>query len=189
MSRVSTYLSVAVLVSGLGLGQSAHAAVTVRFEPLDLTVGLGDIFTIDIVADIPDPVLAWGLDATVANPPILTSHVNNALLPLPAIGPAWLNPGSTPDGDLLAGVAFPGASVTGVSVVLATLTLAAAEVGETDLLLSDDNPADLTEGFGLDPTGFAIVNYTPGHVLVTPEPGALAFLAIGILTMMRKRRQ
>jgi hypothetical protein len=48
----------------------------------------------------------------------------------------------------------------------------------------------LTEGFALNPPPageFADVTYVPGEITVTPEPGTLALLALGGLTLIRRR--
>ena len=46
--------------------------------------------------------------------------------------------------------------------------------GETDLFLNV-TPGDHTEGFPLDPTGFANVTFETGHALV-PDPSALSII-------------
>lgn len=57
-----------------------------------MTVGLGDIFTVDIVADIDEPVLGWGLDLIIDNPSILSTEG------LPVIDSAWFAAPFNPDG-------------------------------------------------------------------------------------------
>ena len=60
-----------------------------------------------------------------------------------------------------------------------------------DLTLSDDNPADLSEGFALDPPpigAFADVIYVPGSITVTPEPASLALLLLGGVACVSRRR-
>ena len=76
----------------------AWATVIVRFDPLDDRRNQGDVFTINIVADISDPVVGWGLDLTIDDPTIISQ------VGFPSIGSSWLA-GSTPDGDGLAGAA------------------------------------------------------------------------------------
>ena len=154
----------------------ALATVIVRLYPSDTVVEVGDIFALDIVADIPDLVLGWGLDLTIEDPAILSQAGS------PTIGPSWLESG-TADGDGLAGIAFP-ASVSGDGVLLATITLSADAIGQTDLILTVTG-GDLTEGFPLDPTGFAVVSFEPGQVTVTPEPAALSLLVLGGIAMGR----
>jgi hypothetical protein len=165
-------------------GTSTRADIIVGFAPPAKIVGLGDSFTIDIIADIPasEPILVWGLDLTIANPAIAS------LTGPPEIGSEWF-PAFSPDGDGLAGLAFP-TGVSGIGVVLATLSFSADAIGDTYLFLST-TPGDPTEGFGLDPTGFANVNFEPGHVQVIPEPsalhmGALGLASIALLTRLRR---
>jgi hypothetical protein len=169
-----------IVLAGWFVGPSANADVAVRFDSSDATAELALPFTIDIVADIDEPVVAWGLDLTIDDGSIVS------LVGDPSIGPAWI-PAYASDGDGLAGVAFPD-SVSGDDILLATITFSADALGETDLLLSVTS-GDLTEGFGLDPTGFAEVTFEPGHVEVIPEPGTVCFLALGVLAgIWRKHR-
>ena len=164
------------------LVSSARGNITGRFDPSDLTVGLGDIFTMDIVADIPDSdaVLGWGLDLTIGDPSILS------IVGDPAIGPLW-NAAFAPDSDGLAALAFPN-SISGTNVLLATMTFSADSLGETDLFLSVTR-GDLTEGFPLDNIGFGTVVFEPGHVSVVPVPGAIALglFGFGMLALLKRR--
>ena len=59
-------------------------------------------------------------------------------------------------------------------------------LGSTDLMLSDNSPDDLTEGFAFFPSGFAEVDYHGGTVTVVPEPASILLLAMGGL-MLRRR--
>ena len=158
-------------------GTVAWANVTVRFEPASLTVDPGTIFSVAIVADIPQPVVGWGLDLTIQNPAIVSVHA------APSIGPPWAS-AYAPDGDGLAALAFP-SSVSGTGVVLATISLSADAVGETDLWISV-TPGDLSEGFALDPTGFDTFTVEPGHVKV-PEPSTIALLGLAALGVAFRR--
>lgn len=151
-----------VCICGTGRGE-----LVVRFDPPQRTVGLGETFSIDILADISDPLLGWGLDLSF-DPSIL------AQLGTPGIGPQWIS-AFAPDGDGLAALAFP-ESVSGMNILLASVTFSAAALGETDLMLST-TPGDFTEGFALDPTGFAEPGFHSAHVVVVPEP-ATGFLAV-----------
>ena len=96
---------------------SAWGDITVRFDPPDETVGLGDVFTMDIVADITDPVIGWGLDLAIVDPTIVST------VGAPAVGPDWFG-AFAPDGDGLVGLAFPN-SVSGNSILLATTPFSA----------------------------------------------------------------
>lgn len=168
-------------------GVRADASLVVcRFEPPSQTVALGGIFTVDIVADIDMPVVGWGLDLSLLTPGIL--------LPTgpPAIGADWLS-ALAPDGDGLAGLASPlpptNGSVSGTGIVLATLSFSADAIGATDLVASV-TPGDLTEGFALDPTGFATMTFQPGQVTVVPEPAtALLLVGVGCVILIRRRKR
>jgi hypothetical protein len=152
--------------------------VSVRFEPADQTVGIGEPITVNLVADVTSPVIGWGLDVIEDTPGIITPSA-----PM-TIGPAWWA-ADTVDGDGLAGLAFPD-SYSGTGILLATFSFTAIAEGDTYLLASY-TLGDDTEGFALDPSGFANVEFVPGHITVTPEPAALAMLMIGGLIVSRRR--
>ncbi|MCK4660127.1 MAG: hypothetical protein KAV82_11450 [Phycisphaerae bacterium] len=179
MYRLLNCTFVAVFLTALSLGRPAQASVIVRFDPPDITADLGDVFNIDIVADISDPVVAWGLDLTIDDESVIS------LAGEPVIGPDW-TAAYAPDGDGLAGVAFP-ESVSGNVILLATMTLSADVIGESDLRVSV-TPGDFNEGFGLDPEGFDTVTFELGHVTVIPEPVALCFFVVFLVTARRKVR-
>jgi len=179
--------AVACTLVGLStMGSRAEASiVTVRFDPPVQAIPLGDPFTVDIVADIDMPVVGWGLDFTPATPGIIS------LTGPPAIGADWLG-ASAPDGDGLAGLASPlppvNGSVSGIGIVLATLSLSADTIGSTDLVASI-TPGDLTEGFALDPIGFATVTFQAGQITVVPEPATILVLLFSGLGLTRSRRR
>ncbi len=56
-------------------------------------------------------------------------------------------------------------------------------------MLASVTPADLTEGFALDPTGFAEVTFEPGEVTVVPTPGAvvLGVMGLGLVGWVKRR--
>ncbi|MCK4660931.1 MAG: hypothetical protein KAV82_15530 [Phycisphaerae bacterium] len=178
MYRLLNCMFVAVFLTALSLGRSAQASVIVRFDPPDITVDLGDVFNINIVADISDLVVAWGLDLTIDDESVVS------LVGEPTIVPDWIA-AYAPDGDGLAGVAFPN-SISGSDILLATVTFSADVIGETDLLLSV-TPGDFNEGFGLDPEGFDTVTFELGHVTVIPEPVTLCFLTVVVLVTARRK--
>lgn len=161
------------------LTSSASGDISVRFEAPDVTVGLGDVFTMDIVADIDEPVLGWGLDLTIDNPSIVST------VGLPVIDSAWFAAPFNPDGDGLAALAFPD-SIVGTNL-LATVTFSADMLGETDLFLSAD-VADLTEGFPLDNEGFGSLTFQLGHVSVVPVPAAVMLGIVGLAMIAATRR-
>ncbi|MEE9294619.1 MAG: PEP-CTERM sorting domain-containing protein [Phycisphaerae bacterium] len=89
----------------------------------------------------------------------------------------------------MAALAFPD-SIAGDDILLATITLSADALGETDLLLST-TAGDLTEGFPLDPTGFAGITFEPGHVTVIPAPGTvlLGMIGLGVAGWAKRRHR
>lgn len=166
--------------------QFVSADVNVRFDPPMVEVLLGTTFDIDILADITDPVVGWGLDLTLQDPAIAS------LTGAPTIVAPWLA-GFAPDGDGLVGLADPfspiNGSVSGIGIVLATLSFSVDALGGTDLNLSV-TLGDLTEGFPLDPTGFdATVTFEIGHINVTPEPASLLLMALAIPILLGSRRR
>jgi hypothetical protein len=160
------------------LCKSAWADLFVRFDPADTTVEVGNSIDINIVADIGDPILGWGLDLSYDDT-IITQLGN------PTIGPLW-QPTSAPDGDNLAALAFPD-SVSGNDVTLATIKVWTKALGQSDLTLGI-TPGDNTEGFPLDPTGFAQATFITGHITVTPEPAGILMLLTSGLILLGKRR-
>ncbi len=179
MTRVK-YGTLAALVMVLCLASSVRGNIVVGFDTPDVTVSLGDVFALNIVADIDEPVLGWGLDLTIDNSSVLST------VGAPSIGPLWVG-AFTPDGDGLVAIAFPD-SIVGTDILLATVFFSADVLGETDLFLSADDDG-LTEGFPLDNVGFARITFEPGHVTVVPVPaaGALALLGLGVVAWGRRR--
>jgi len=163
--------------------------ISVTFDPLSTDVEVGDIFNVDVVAFIPDPVLGWGLDVSYD-----TGVLSQAGPPV--IGSDW-NVVFAPDGDGLAGIApFP-TGVSGTDVLLATLSFEALAAGST-VLSASATPGDLTEGFPLafpaPPGSFAEVTFEDGAVSVAsasqiPEPETFALLGLGMAGMVFGRRK
>ena len=84
---------VAVFLILFNFSSADAGPVTVTFDPLDSVVYPSDSFSVDLVADIPDPVLGWGLDLSF-DPTVLSLNTFT-------IGSSW-NPGTSLDGDNLA---------------------------------------------------------------------------------------
>ena len=157
------------------------AGVVVGFDPEDSTVGYNETFWINIVADMEETIVGWGLDLTVDDPSIAAPTGNLDF----SVGP-W-DAAYAPDGDGLAGLNFPD-GVTGQTVLVAVEFQSFGNAGTALLTLSDDNPPDLTEGFAVapPPSGvFADVLYCCGTITV-PEPAALTLLALGALALRRR---
>ena len=158
---------------------AAGASVIVTVTPAAPSVSVGGTVTVDVVAQFgaPDAVLAWGLDLTLD--PALAG-VSGA----PVLGPSWLA-FATPDGDGLGGVALEG--LTGTHL-LASLTLEGLAPGLLSLGLAV-TVRDRTEGFALDPSGFATGVVLQGAMLeVVPEPRGLAGLAACAAALIAARR-
>ncbi|HRX87501.1 MAG TPA: PEP-CTERM sorting domain-containing protein [Phycisphaerae bacterium] len=184
---------IGVIGAGLALIASAPALATIQVAllPASQTVNIADgTTTVDIVAVIPqaDAIVSWGLDLGLSGTSVSYAGAT--------VGPAW-TPTTGADGDAFAGLAPtpPGSAIWSdpTAILLATVTLSLDSLGVTDLVLSDDNPADLTEGFALNPPpvgAFADVVYTGGTVnVVIPEPASLALLALGGLAVAAPRRR
>ncbi len=153
--------------------------ISVSLEASSNSVLVGDIFTIDILADIPDPVLGWGLDLNFDD-----GLVSQSAPPL--VGAIWLPLLSTMDGDGLAGVAFP-FQVSGANVLLASLTFEASAAGLATFA-AGYTPLDLTEGFPQAlPGSFADVSFTNTLVTINsvdiPEPKPLILFGVGLAVL------
>ena len=166
------------LAMTLLLTPHAWGSIVVQFDVPDVTVDRGDVFTLDIVAEIDQPVLGWGLDLTIDDATIIST------MGLPAIASAWHAVPFTPDGDGLAALAFP-AGISGTQT-LATVTFSADNLGDTFLYLSADDDG-LTEGFPLDNAGFGEITFDPGHVNVVPLPCTALIVLVGAGLACRRR--
>ncbi len=174
--------------------------ITVSHAPGDFSVAVGESIEIDVLADIPDPVIAFGVDLTFDD--TLLSLTNTVFgsdwTPVPPPGPpvsdgvgfgALLTPTFPPPPS-------PG-GLSGADILVLTLTFEALAPGSSPLQLSA-TPGDLTEGFALASGGFAEVNFVPGTVDIVPgggdpvpvpEPATGALMLAGLFALYAHRRR
>ena len=160
--------------------------ITVSVETSSNDVFVGEFFTIDILADIPVPVLGWGLDLN------FDSGLVSQSAP-PIVSATWM-PGLAIDGDGLAGLAFP-APISGVDILLASLTFEATAAGSV-IFSSGYSLLDFTEGFPLAfafPGSFADIFFEDAFVTINsvsiPEPGTLILFGAGLAIFGVARRK
>jgi hypothetical protein len=166
-------------VFGVLLAVQAHATSIVALSPASESVGTGEFFSLQIVADLSAPVIGFGLDVQFDSSVI-------ALVSPPAIGPLWTAL-AAPDGDSLAGASLGG--VLGSNVLLATVNFVGVAPGSTAVTVTY-TPADPTEGFALLAGGFDNATFQNATVTV-PEPSTVSLLAIGAVAAgisSRRRR-
>lgn len=176
---------------GAAIPLQSNAAIIVSFDTSAASVNAGETFEVDVVADIPalEAVLGWGIDIASSDPAIALQ------VGVPVIGPLW-SAAPTMDGDGLAGLAFP-LPISGVDVVLATLTFEALSIGVVDLAASI-SPLDFTEGFPLAPPAspgsladvtFLDLSITVEPALPVPEPGTGFVVALGLAGIVVAQRR
>jgi len=170
----------ALVLGGLAMSASADIAVSLNpsYTLIDLNSPMPPYY-VDIVADIPeaDAIVGWGLDLDVALPGV-------ADWTFVTVGPAWTGT-PAPDGDDLAGLAFP-TPVFGTGVVLARVEFTGYSVGLTGVL-PGVTPTDLNEGFVKLGGAFVPATFAGGEVEVVPEPATLTLLALVGLVVLRRR--
>ena len=154
--------------------QIAAFPVVVTFDTPTHAPAVGDTFAVDLLADIPDPVLGWGLDVSF-DPTVLVQSAG------PVVGGSW---SASPGGDLdgLAGLTF--APVSGAGILLATLTFEVLSA-DTSALAASVTPGDLTEGFALLGGGFADLDLVDASITTRAVslPGTMLMLLAGLAGM------
>jgi len=167
--------------------------VTVSFEPANSVVVVGESIDIDVVADIPDPVVAFGVDLAFDDTVLTLTNT--------VFGPGW-TPVVPPPPPASDGVGFgavltptfppppPHGGISGMDILLFTLTFQGQAPGSSPLLLSA-TPGDPNEGFVLATGGFAEVDFVPGMVEVTaiPVPASGALMIAGLFALFTYRRR
>jgi hypothetical protein len=133
------------------------AQVAIRFDPATPTVTTGGAINARVLANIPAPLIGYGLDLQFDRAALSLRSVE--------VGPAWFSATSA-NGSPLVGLAFPG-PVSGRDTLLGTVHFQVNQghcKGTTTISLNAA-PDDLTEGFALVTGGFA--DFTPASATVS----------------------
>lgn len=154
-------------------GRALADPIVVHFSPSSQLVAPGQTFGVSLLADIPDPIIGWGV--TLSFDPAVISLVGFT------IGSQWFAAGSS-----LGGLAFS-APVGGPDNGLADLTFIALAPGSTALRAYVD-PTNLTQGFALPDGSFAEVSFADAAVTVVPEPRAVTLFVFGLGLLWFRRR-
>lgn len=169
-----------ILFAGLSV-----ANIIVDILPQGSPIGIGQTTQVTFSLSATDPILGWGF-ALEWDPSILEIVSQSA-------GPLWFDVSNGTLG-MLGGLAFP-EGLAGDNILLAELTVKGVGVGTSRLSITVD-PSDFSQGFALDPTGFAAFTVNPGALTVTgttaatvPEPSAAGLLAFSLAAFAVRRRQ
>lgn len=157
--------------------------IEVYFNYEFITAKKGEIFTIDLKADIPDSVLGWGLDIY---------YDINIITPVDQIFDSkWNNIfyEKIDDGERLSLVttAFP--PVAGENILLSTLSFQYLRPENTVISVTyrDDKKEN---GFPLMvPETFADANFRSVAVNPVPEPGTFLLVGVGLATLRQIRQR
>jgi len=166
-----------LLALALWLVAAPAPAAVVAYVVAPASAGIGSQFDVELRATLGDSTLGWGVDLGYD-----ASKVQ--LVSGPTIGSDWTAVAAS-DGDGLAGVALAG--LTG-DHRLAVLRFQAIALGNASFVLGE-TLSDLSEGFALDPTGFAQTTYQGATVNIVPEPATALLSALGLAGMAVARRR
>ena len=158
---------------------TAWSSIVVSVNPSSSYLTVGETFTVDINAFIPDPVIGWGLELFFDDD--MLTQVGSI------VGPDWSSTIGLYPGHL-GGLAFPDA-VMGSNVLLATLTFEAFNTGTSDIL-TNHNPYNLAQGFPLlsPPGTFRDAAHFPATITVPSSP-PLLLIALPLLLIAAFHRQ
>jgi len=208
--RICARVAPAVAVLLVSAAAAPAGLITLNLTPSIGQVPVNGTFDVIVSANIEQSILGFGFDLVFDDSAleIKSVEIGSSFLPLPA-----------PDGDKLAGLAFPN-EVVGSNVTLATATFAAKMPGIAAIRL-DVTPGDYTEGFpesgGLRYSQFTIPQ-TQVKILAAsngggdtgggtgggdtgdgtggggpppdvPEPASMLILAFGGLALAARRRR
>jgi len=192
---------VAVLMAGLGAGaRPAKAAmIVVDVLPAQTNVTVGQQVDVTITANISENILGFGFDLLY----------NEKLLGIANVEIAQpFAPLNAPDGDGLAGLAFPN-NFVGANVKLATVTLTGLAPGRSGISIGI-TPGDPMEGFpqyegwaDLRVATDASITIQSADVLTgggggggggltcppIPEPGTITMIALGAILARKSSRR
>jgi hypothetical protein len=170
-----------LLVVVIGLAAAMEIAwggtVVISADPPTPVFNMGDVFSVQLFADLPDPIIGWGFDVFYD-----TSSVSlNSFV----AGPDWFGVTDPSDPNEVGGLAFP-TPVGGTDVLLGTLSFTALITGSItpDLAYDPNSPFQ----------GFALLDgeFDPSNLRIeaaVPEPSLLqlTFLGIGLLALLQRR--
>jgi len=134
--RICARVAPAIAVLLVSAAAAPAGLITLNLTPSIGQVPVNGTFDVIVSANIEQRILGFGFDLVFDDSAleIKSVEIGSSFLPLPA-----------PDGDKLAGLAFPN-EVVGSNVTLATATFAAKMPGIATIRL-DVTPGDYTEGF------------------------------------------
>lgn len=202
MNKAKTLVLVVGMV-GLLAGAATLNAAVIRLLPVIQNVNVGQVFHVEIRADIDttEAILGYGFDLTTLGPSNVTLSTFSPGASF-ADDPVFLAPLSDADGirGASGGDLFSGVPVAGVNILLGTLNLVALNTGQVDIGIgADDLNFLFTEGLifadinlpnslpQVDTVRIIVSGATPTPTPVL-EPPTLLIFALGLL-MLTKIRQ